>query len=391
MISIGSKPDLVKHVVSFRRFTYMILNSDITELERTLTFKIDACLDIAGSALTQNLLTSGVITLGHLVDLAGPELNNADGVAARLRQRSTQTVAQLFQKWNSALSTEEKGMLMEYCEGFERPDEEDPFPELTLSPDLEGSTDHILEWLIHLGALSSGWLTPAYRPNRSIEVTIAHLHQTALSQLDSKNGNYVKMLFVDYSSVFNTIIPSILTTKLEILGISPSLSTNMIKFADDTAVVSLISNNGKMTYLEEIKNLETWCQGSNLLLNVSRTKELIVDFSTEQKRNYQPLIINGTPVERVDSFQYLGVHITQDVSWSCHVNTLVKKAQQCLYHLRRLKDFKLPPKVLKTFYTCTIESILMGSITAWFGNSTKQDRRADLETIFCKQCWTKAK
>ncbi|KAK3514051.1 hypothetical protein QTP70_002503 [Hemibagrus guttatus] len=30
-----------------------------------------ACLDIAGSALTQSLLTFGVITLGHLVDLAG--------------------------------------------------------------------------------------------------------------------------------------------------------------------------------------------------------------------------------------------------------------------------------------------------------------------------------
>ncbi|KAK3547954.1 hypothetical protein QTP70_001315 [Hemibagrus guttatus] len=79
-----------------------------------------------------------------------------------------------------------------------------------------------------------------------------------------------------------------------------------------------------------------------------KTKELIVDFSTKQERNYQPLIINGTLVE----------------------------AQQHLYHIRRLKDFKLPSKVLKTFYTCTIESVLTGSITAWFGNSTKQDRQA---------------
>ncbi|KAK3563854.1 hypothetical protein QTP86_002724 [Hemibagrus guttatus] len=163
-----------------------------------------------------------------------------------------------------------------------------------------------------------------------------------------------------------------------------------------------------MAYLEEIKNLETWCQDNNLLLNISKTKELIVDFSTKQERNYQPLIISGTPVERVDSFWYLGVHITQDLSWSCHINTLVKKARQCLYHLRRLKDFKLPSKMLKTFYTCTIESILTGSITAWFGNSTKQDRRAlqrvlqsakrtiraelpDLETIYNKQCWPKAR
>ncbi|KAK3509648.1 hypothetical protein QTP70_008082 [Hemibagrus guttatus] len=146
-------------------------------------------------------------------------------------------------------------------------------------------------------------------------------------------------------------------------------------------------------------DMVTWCQDNNLLLKVSKTKELIVDFSTKQERNYQPLIINGTLVERVDSFRYLGVHIMQDLSWSGHVNTLVKKARQCLYHLRCLKDFKLP---------CTIDSILMGSITAWFGNSTKQDRRAlqravrsaertirtelpDLETIYSKRCWTKAR
>ncbi|KAK1802115.1 hypothetical protein P4O66_004456 [Electrophorus voltai] len=86
--------------------------------------------------------------------------------------------------------------------------------------------------------------------------------------------------------------------------------------------------------------------------------------------------INGTTVERVDSFKYLGVHISQDLSWSRHTNSLAKKAGQRLYHLRCLRDFRLPSKILRNFYTCTIESILTGNITVWFGNSTKQDRQA---------------
>ena len=53
-----------------------------------------------------------------------------------------------------------------------------------------------------------------------------------------------------------------------------------------------------------------------------------MDFSTKQERNYQTPIINRSPVERVDSFRYLGVHITQDLTWSCHINTVVKKALQ---------------------------------------------------------------
>ncbi|KAK3532248.1 hypothetical protein QTP86_009726 [Hemibagrus guttatus] len=148
-------------------------------------------------------------------------------------------------------------------------------------------------------------------------------------------------------------------------------TTIIIKFPDDTVVVGLISDNN-----EEIRNLENWCQRNNLLLNVSKTKELIVDFSTKQERNYQTPVINESPVERVDSFRYLGVHITQDLSWSCHIDTMVKKARQHLYHLRRLRDFRLPSKVLRNFYTCTMESILTGNITTWFGNSTMQDRRA---------------
>ncbi|KAK1802116.1 hypothetical protein P4O66_004457 [Electrophorus voltai] len=118
--------------------------------------------------------------------------------------------------------------------------------------------------------------------------------------------------------------------------------------------------------------------------------------------------INGTTVERVDSFKYLGVHISQDLSWSRHTNSLAKKAGQHLYHHRCLRDFRLPSKILQNFYTCTIESILTGNITVWFGNSTKQDRQAlqrvvhsaecithtelsELQPIYYKRCQTKAR
>ncbi|KAK1795750.1 hypothetical protein P4O66_001229 [Electrophorus voltai] len=70
--------------------------------------------------------------------------------------------------------------------------------------------------------------------------------------------------------------------------------------------------------------------------------------------------------------------------------------------------FRLPSKVLQNFYTCTIQSILMGNITVWFGNCIKQDRQAlqrvvrsaerithmelpELQTIYYKRCQTKAR
>ncbi|KAI5109546.1 gastrula zinc finger protein XlCGF28.1-like, partial [Silurus meridionalis] len=163
--------------------------------------------------------------------------------------------------------------------------------------------------------------------------------------------------------------------------VATSNSTTIIKFADDTVVVGLISNNDETAYLQEVKNLERWCQENNLLLNVSKTKELIMDFSTKRERSYQPLNICGTPVERVDSFRYLGVHITQDLSWSYNLtwslntSSITKKAQQHLYFLRRLRKTHLPPFILTMFYRGTIESILSSCISAWFGNCTISDRK----------------
>ena len=34
------------------------------------------------------------------------------------------------------------------------------------------------------------------------------------------------------------------------------------------------------------------------------------------------------------------------------------------------------PQILKKFYSCTIESILTGCITAWYGNCSASDRKA---------------
>ena len=63
-------------------------------------------------------------------------------------------------------------------------------------------------------------------------------------------------------------------------------------------------------------------------------------------------------MERVESLKFLGIHITDKLKWSTHTDSVVKKAQQRLFNLRRLKKFSLSPKTLANFYRCTIESIL---------------------------------
>ncbi len=165
--------------------------------------------------------------------------------------------------------------------------------------------------------------------------------------------------------------------------------------------------NDETAYLDEVERLTSWCQDNCLSLNVSKTKELFVEFRKRQQRPYTPLMISGTPVERVSSFKYLGVNISEDLTWTAQIQTQVKKARQRLYHLRQLSKFRVSPAILKTFYSGAIESVLTQCISVWHGNASTQDCKSlqrvvrlaerisgsslpSLQDIYFKRCKSRA-
>ena len=62
-----------------------------------------------------------------------------------------------------------------------------------------------------------------------------------------------------------------------------------------------------------------WCKDNNLFLNVIKTKEMIVEYR-KRRTNHAPILIDGAVVEQVESFKFLGVHITK-LSWSKHTKS----------------------------------------------------------------------
>ncbi len=82
----------------------------------------------------------------------------------------------------------------------------------------------------------------AYRSNRSTDDAIAFTLHTALSHLENKN-TYVRMLFMDYISAFNTIVPATLVAKLQTLGLNRSLCSWILDFLTGRSQMVRMGNN----------------------------------------------------------------------------------------------------------------------------------------------------
>ncbi|XP_029106248.1 uncharacterized protein LOC114910215 [Scleropages formosus] len=223
------------------------------------------------------------------------------------------------------------------------------------------------------------------------------LHHT-LQHLDCSR-TYVRMLFLDYSSDFNTIRPGKLITKLTDLGVqtttcnwildfltdrpqvvrmgrrvsgeltvstgspqgcclSPKLftlytydcdstqdDTVVIKYANDMTILGLIKNEDESGYRASVNSILVYGEENDLVLNVDKMRELIIDFRKKSSLLHS-LIIRGTEVERVDSHKFLGLQAGVSV------------------------------RPLTQAYGGLVESILTTAITVWYGNTTQAERKA---------------
>ena len=126
-------------------------------------------------------------------------------------------------------------------------------------------------------------------------------------------------------------------------------------FSDGTAMLTLLNDFASyQSYLSSVVRFSSWCSNNFLHLNVSKTKEICIDYR-RNRTVISPIVINGEPVEQVHSFKYLGVMLDEKLSFTEHVTAVQKMSQQRLHVLRKLRAFYVDPLRL---YRSIIEPLL---------------------------------
>ena len=117
-----------------------------------------------------------------------------------------------------------------------------------------------------------------------------------------------------------------------------------------------------------------------LIINAKKTKEVI--FGIPEGEEDPPIIIQGTQIERVSSYKYLGIYVDASLSWSAHIDYICSKAQQRIYFLRRLRSFGASKPIMLLFFQSIVLSVIMYGCTAWYGSLSVQ-RTNQIGRLIC--------
>ena len=109
-----------------------------------------------------------------------------------------------------------------------------------------------------------------------------------------------------------------------------------------------MSEGNELEHRSVIMDFVDWCERNHLCVITSKMKELMIDFRRRTPPHI-PVNIQGSDIELVDSFTYLGVHLNNKLDWSHNTDAVYKNGQSRLHLLRRLRSFGVCRPLLRTF------------------------------------------
>ncbi len=162
------------------------------------------------------------------------------------------------------------------------------------------------------------------KKSSTTHVLLSFIHHILSRSDDSKN--VIRIFLLDFAKAFDHI------------GLGPILFLVMVndlleewqdrwKYVDDTSTIECIEANCPSHLQDVVNEVVTWTINNNMKLNISKCKEIIVDFAKD-KRPFRPLPVSGNPIRLVESDKILGLIVQNNLKWNLHVDHIVKKASK---------------------------------------------------------------
>ena len=145
-----------------------------------------------------------------------------------------------------------------------------------------------------------------------------------------------------------------------------------LSYADDTTIYKThASTHTLQTQVnDDLQSLHTWCKTNSLYLNTKKTNVMLFRANTRvQPETHIETCINQQTIAHVTKASFLGITITNNLTWEGHIDKVTKKVAKGLFALNKSK-YTLSKTHRKLLYNSLILPHLTYGITLW-GNAPK--------------------
>ena len=228
-----------------------------------------------------------------------------------------------------------------------------------------------------LDAHTLSWIT-SYLTNRKQHVVVGGESSQDTPVLSgvpqgSVLGPLLFLLYID--DVFNILLSDGSTLNL---------------YADDMLLYKPVKSIEDFGHLQlDIDRISDWVSCNKLTLNPTKCKAMIIS----RKRNaVEPpqLVLNGAPLEQVETFKYLGVLLSSNLSWSAHIDSICTKARKLTGLLYRRFYGNMDHHSLLELYSVLIRPHLEYAAPIWDPHLIKDTTKLEnVQKFALKMCLKK--
>ena len=127
-----------------------------------------------------------------------------------------------------------------------------------------------------------------------------------------------------------------------------SQGAKILLYGDDILLYKPINTPINFDDLQaDINTIAHWISGNHLTVNSFKTKWMLISQKRSQAHHLPPLYLNGSVIQPVEHYKYLGVWISSNLTWSKHVESVSCRAQRLLgFMFRTFSPFCKPETII---------------------------------------------
>jgi hypothetical protein len=203
----------------------------------------------------------------------------------------------------------------------------------------------------------------SYLVNRTQFVKITHTDRDKHFQHRCQSSSKKTAYGIPQGSILGPLL-----FLLYINDITENISeAKLILYADDTNVLVIEKNEEALqSKLSSVmKHLEDWFHKNDLIINTAKTAAMSFHICHSERPNKPCTLLQNTEIEYKPEIKFLGMSITENLSWHAHICSLCNSLSKTCYIIKSVKNTQ-SRQVLWNIYFAYFHSRLRYGIILFF-------------------------